>query len=118
MTNEAGLSNDIPAPAEPFVKRTERERPGFRLFVGGEEIGAVTDIQGPKGMQRVSKRTGILLWKSEEVAIGLGHRMSPFCNGVSYCFYQHCGASVAINGSLPNLEAAGTALTRRCPYRG
>lgn len=48
----------------------------------------------------------------------LGHKMSPFRDGVSYCYHRDCGATVKIQGSLPALDATGTALMEPCPYRG
>lgn len=65
---------------------------------------------------RVPER--ISIYKSEEKAEELGHRMSPFRNGVSFCFHKDCGATVKIQGSLPTLDATGTALAERCPHRG
>lgn len=48
----------------------------------------------------------------------LGHRMTPFREGVAYCLRKDCGATCSVNGSLPDLVVEGTAMTKVCPSRG
>lgn len=60
----------------------------------------------------------ISIYKGDEVATELGHRLTPFRDGVSYCLHKDCGGTVKVQGSLPDLVVTGSAVNSRCPYRG